>query len=139
MDLIQSKADEWIDLAKEVARKDAFTWALGTQQEELVIAVGNEELKFLLTLKRNPYEIKSQLRTRDRHIPLMRMDNAVQHINPDGTVVRGPHVHRYREGWGLAWAESIDWYDADRPVETLFRFLDLVRTHFPNGFQEALL
>lgn len=139
MDLIQSRVDELIDLAKEVARNDVFTWAQGIQQEELVVAVGNEDLKFLLTLKRNPYEIKSQLRTKDRHIPLIRLDNAVQHINPDGTVVRGPHLHRYREGFGVAWAESIDWYDADRPVETLFRFLDLMRTQFPNGFQEALL
>lgn len=139
MDLIQSRADELIDLAKEVARKDAFTWAQGTQQEELVLAVGNEDLKFLLTLKRNPYEIKSQLRTRDRHIPLIRLDNTAQHINPDGTVVRGPHLHRYREGFGVTWAEPVDWYDADQPVETLFRFLDLIHTHFPNGFQEALL
>ena len=56
-----------------------------------------------------------------------------QHIN-------GTHLHWYREGYAhLEWAEAIDWYDANKPMETLFKFLDLIETRFPRGIQEVLL
>ncbi len=139
MNLTQAKADELVAQAKEAVRNDAFTWQYNQQQEELLIAVSDRDLHFLLTLKRNPFEIKAQLRTRDRHIPLVRLDNSAQHVNPDGTVLRGPHLHWYKEGLGVTWAEAIDWHHADQPMETILRFLDVIHARFPNGFQEALL
>ncbi|MBI4996459.1 MAG: hypothetical protein HZA64_02550 [Rhodocyclales bacterium] len=137
--LTQAKANELIAKAKEAVRTDVFTWLHNERQEELFLAVEDAGLQFLLSLKRNPYEIRLQLRTKDRHIPLARIDNAAQHPNPDGTIIRGPHIHWFREGEGLAWAEPIDWYQLDRPVDTLVRFLDVVHARFPKGFQEALL
>lgn len=139
MNLPQDKADELIHLAKEAVRNDAFTWLHNQQQVEHVIAVGDRDLQFLLSLKRNPFEIKAQLRTRDRNIPLVRIDNAAQHINPDGSILRGPHIHWYKEGFGAAWAEPIDWYELEQPMKTIFHFLGVISTRFPNGFQEALL
>jgi hypothetical protein len=137
--LTQIKAEELLAKAKAAARLDAFTWEHNRRQEELVIAVTEQNLEFLLSLKRNPFEITAQLRTRERHIPLARIDNAAQHINPDGSVIRGGHLHWYKEGFGLAWAEKVDWYLPNQPVETVMKFLDLIQTKFPNGFQEALL
>lgn len=137
--LTQGKANELIAKAKEAARTEVFTWLDNERQEELFLAVEDEGLQFLLSLKRNPYEIRVQLRTKDRHIPLARIDNAVQHPNPDGTIIRGPHIHWFKEGEGMAWAEPIDWYRLDRPLDTLLRFLDLVHARFPKGLQEALL
>lgn len=137
--LTQAKANDLIAKAKEAARTEVFTWLHNARQEELFLAVEDASMQFLMSLKRNPYEIRLQLRTKDRHIPLARIDNAVQHPNPDGTIIRGPHIHWYREGEGLAWAEAIDWYRLDQPLETLVRFLDLVHARFPRGFQEALL
>ena len=137
--LSQAKADELIALAKEAAAREVFTWLHDTAQDQLVVAVTDSDLQFLLTLKRNPFEVKAHLRTKDRHIALARIDNAVQHVNPDGEVLRGPHIHWYREGQHLAWAELIDWYDLSRPMDTLMRFLGLIATRFPHGLQEALI
>ncbi|WP_297920437.1 hypothetical protein [Metallibacterium sp.] len=137
--LTQVKVDELIALAKVAVRDEVFTWLHNTRQEELLVSTQDRELQFLLSLKRNPFEITAQLRTRDRHFPLARIDNAVQHINPDGNVLRGPHIHWYREGYGMAWAERANWYALDRPLETLLTFLDLIAARFPNGMQEALL
>lgn len=139
MSLTQQKADALIALAKEAARRDIFTWEHNCQQEELVLAVSDHNIGFLLTCKRNPFEIKAQLRTKDRHIPLVRLDNSVQHVNPDGTVLRGPHLHWFREGYGVAWAEPAPWYQGSQPMDTLLKFLDLIQIKFPFGIQEALL
>lgn len=137
--LTQAKADELIARAKEAATKEVFTWLQNTRQEELFLAIGEKEVQFIVSLKRNPFEITAQLRTRDRHIPLVRIDNAAQHLNPDGTIIRGPHLHWFKEGHGVAWAEAVDWYRTDQPLETLGRFLDLVAAKFPYGYQEPLL
>lgn len=137
--LTQAKADELLTKVKEAATTAVFTWMNDTRQEELFIAVEDRGLHFILSLKRNPFEIKAQLRTKDRHIPLARIDNAFQHINPDGEVIRGPHLHWYKEGYGVAWAEPINWYRLDRPMDTLSRFLELVAARFPLGFQETLI
>lgn len=139
MSVTQAKADALISLVKEAARRDVFTWEHNTQQEELVLAVEDRNIGFLLTCKRNPFEIKAQLRTKDRHMPLVRLDNSVQHVNPDGNILRGPHLHWFKEGYGLAWAEPATWYQGDKPMVTILHFLELVQTKFPNGIQEALL
>lgn len=137
--LTQDRADQLIRLAKEALARECMTWQHNLRQEELVVAVEDQDLQFLFSMKRNPHEITAQLRTRDRHIPLARIDNAAQHVNPDGSVLRCPHLHWYRAGEGLAWAEAIEWYDLSRPMDTLVKFLDLVGTRFPAGLQEALL
>lgn len=137
--LTQERADELIALSKEATRQEVFTWLHNERQEELMVATRDRDLEFLLSLKRNPFEITAQLRTRERHIPLARIDNAAQHINPDGEVLRCAHIHWYREGEAMAWAEPIDWYDLARPLDTLMRFLDLIAARFPGGLQEALL
>lgn len=137
--LTAQRVHQLLDLAKEAVARECVTWHEGHRQEERVIAVEDRSLEFLLSFKRNAHEITAQLRTRERHVPLARIDNAAQHVNPDGVVVRGPHLHVFRDGEGLAWAEPIDWYDLSRPMDTLFTFLDLIRTRFPAGLTEALL
>lgn len=45
-----------------------------------------------------------------------------------------------KEGYDhLEWAEEIDWYDVSKPLDTIFQFLELVKTKFPKGIQEVLL
>lgn len=98
---------------------------------------GNGKVRFILALKRNPYEIRLHLRTQDRHIGLARIDAAKYHPNPDGTELRDtPHIHWYREGYEkLEWAEPIDWYDTHKPIQTLERFLKEISARFKNGIQ----
>lgn len=138
--LTQAQADKLIATLKEAARKDAFVWEENRLQDEMVVAVEDQKLQFILTLRRNPFEIKLHFRTRDRDIGLVRVDNAPYHCNPDGSEIRGkPHLHMYREGHELEWAEPVDWYDASRPLDTLERFLDIVRTRFPLGYGTSLI
>jgi len=138
--ITQEQADRLIAMLKEAMRADTFVWEIDRRQNEFVAAVEDEKIQFILTLKRNPFEIRLHLRTRDRDVGLVRVDNAPYHPNPDGTEIRNqPHLHVYREGYGLEWAEPISWYDVNNPLVTLERFLNEVRTQFPAGYQLAML
>ncbi len=134
--LTQLQADRLIQLLKEASRPEAFVWERDKRQDELVVAVEDQKIQFILSLKRNPFEIRLHLRTRDRDIGLVRVDNNHYHPNPDGTEIRDrAHIHFYREGENLNWAEPIDWYNLNDPIATLERFLEIVRTSFPRGYQ----
>lgn len=137
--ITQAKAIELIEKMKESARHDVFSWEHGKRQEELFLAVGESALQFLVSLKRNPYEITAHLRTKGHNVGLARIDNAFQHTNPDGSIIRGPHMHWYREGEELAWAEQIEWYDVDKPFDTLSKFLELIHAKFTHGIQGMLV
>jgi hypothetical protein len=138
--LTQQEADELLKKAKEATRKEILSWANPSRNDELVVAVGEPELQFMLSITRNPFEIKAHFRTKSKNIHLARIDTQKQHLNPDGKSLIGPHLHLYREGYAhLEWAEAIDWYDASKPVDTLFKFLDLIQTKFPKGIQEVLI
>ena len=101
-----------------------------------MIAVEERELQFILSLKRNPFEIRLHLRTKSRDIGLLRLDNNLYHPNPDGTEIRNqPHLHTYREGYDLTWAEPVNWCDVSDPYGTLERFLAMIHARFPAGIQ----
>ena len=138
--ITQEQADRLIGMAKEATRSDPFVWESNQRQNEFVAAVEDEKIQFVLTLKRNPFEIRLHFRTRDRDIGLVRVDNAPYHPNPDGTEIRNqPHMHVFREGYDhLEWAEAISWYDLNQPLRTLERFLKEIHTRFPAGFQPVL-
>lgn len=132
--LTQNQADRLIQLLKEAAREEMFVWERDKRQDELVVVVEDKKVQFVLSLKRNPFEIRLHFRTKERDIGLVRVDNANYHPNPDGTEIRNqPHIHIFREGEGLNWAEPIDWYDLNDPIATLERFLEIIRTRFPAG------
>jgi hypothetical protein len=134
--LTQAQADRLIAMLKEATRTEVFVWEQNRRQEELVVAVEDKKIQFILFLKRNPFEIRLHFRTRDRDIGLVRLDNSLYHPNPDGTEIRNQaHIHFYREGDNLNWAEPIDWYDPNDPIATLERFLKIIHTRFPAGYQ----
>jgi len=134
--LTQAQADHLIAMLKQAARESVFVWESNAQQNELVVAVEDKKIQFILSLKRNPFEIRLHLRTRDRDIGLVRVDNSRYHPNPDGSELRDqPHIHFYREGYDLDWAEPIDWYDVNNPLDTLESFLEVIRMQFTAGYQ----
>jgi hypothetical protein len=137
--LTQTQADRLIALFKEAVRTDPLSWKVNEIANEILVSIEEKGLQFVLSLKRNPFEIRLHLRTRDRDIGLVRLDNSPYHPNPDGTeIVDQPHLHLYREGEDLAWAQPVDWYDLDDPYSTLERFLSLIHTSFPGGVQVEL-
>jgi len=138
--LTQVQANRLIEALKEAARTEVLVWQTNLRQEELVVAVSDKKLQFILNMKRGPFEIRLHLRTKDRNIGLVRLDAAPFHTNPDGTELRNqPHLHIYREGHELAFAEPVDWYDVSNPLRTFERFLEVIRTRFPAGHQLDLL
>ncbi|MEQ1526639.1 MAG: hypothetical protein ABL911_07840 [Gallionella sp.] len=138
--LTQQEANELLAKAKEATRKEILSWERTSRNDDPVIAVGEPDLQFVLSLSRNPFEISAHFRTKSKNIQLARIDTQKQHINPDGQRITGPHLHWYREGFAhLEWAEEIDWYDVNKPLDTLFAFLELIKTKFPKGVQEALI
>lgn len=138
--LTQEEARLLLDKAKEATRKEILNWKNHSRHDELVVEVENFDSQFFLTFTRNPFEIKAHFRTKGKGINLARIDTQRQHINPDGARILGPHLHLYREGFvHLEWAESIDWYDADKPMATLMQFLDIIHISFPYGVQEDLI
>jgi hypothetical protein len=138
--LTQAQADRLIGLSKEADRSEPLIWLANKQIDEAMTAVDERTLKFVLSLKHNPFEIRLHLRTRDRDVGLIRVDNSPYHPNPDGNEIRDrPHMHRYREGFDLAWAEPVDWYSVSDPFGTLERFLQIISARFPRGIQLELI
>ena len=134
--LTQEQADRLVALMKEATRTDLFVWEKNKRQDEKVVSIGDEKIEFILSLKHNPLKIRLHFRTRDRNNGLVCVDNKRFHTNPDGTEVRNqPHLHVYREGEDLDWAEPVDWYNLTDPMGTLERFLQIIRTRFPSGYQ----
>ncbi len=138
--LTQQEADELFAAAKEAVRKEVLSWGTTSRHDEVVIVSTAPDTQFILSITRNPFEIKVHFRTKATNVQLARVDTQRQHINPDGQRIVGPHLHWFREGYDhLEWAEEIDWYDPSKPLDTLFAFLKLIEVRFPSGVQEALL
>ena len=138
--ITQKEAEDLIAKAKIAIRNEVFSWAANTRYDESVVALGDDNLQFVLSLSQNPFEIKAHFRTKKQNIQLARIDNHKQHINPDGKRIVGPHLHWYKEGYmHLEWAEEIDWYDTNKLLETIYKFLDLIQTKFPKGIQGTLI
>lgn len=139
--LTQEQADQLLSMLKESVSDKVFEWYQNQQQDEFLAAAEDGRLKFVLTLKRNPFEVKLHLRLREKNIGLARIDYAKYHTNPDGTELRNtPHIHWYKEGFeNLDWAEPIDWYDSGKPLDTLDRFLKEVNARFKNGIQMMMV
>lgn len=134
--ITQAQADRLIAMLKEAARTEVFVWERDKRQDELVVAVEDKKIQFILSMKRNPFEIRLHFRTRDRDIGLVRVDNNLYHPNPDGTEIRDqPHIHFYRENENLNWAEPINWYNLNDPIGTLEKFLEIIHARFPSGYQ----
>mgnify|MGYP006865045462 CR=1 FL=1 len=138
--LNQQQADILIRALKEAVKREAFEWIATERHDELFVTVANAGVEFVLSLNRNPFEIRLHLRTKKENTGLMRLDGAPYHSNPDGTELRDtPHLHYFKEGYGLKWANPVDWYDVKDPFGTLERFLKEIQARFPGGIQTAMV
>ena len=108
--LTQQQGDQLVATLKEAAPRDVFVWVESRRQDEMLVSVDHDDLRFILTRNRNPFEIRSDLPTKQDNIGLMRVDGAPYHANPDGTELRNTrHPHVYREGHDVSFAEPVDW------------------------------
>lgn len=110
INLRQDEADSLISMPK--IRENEILWNFPGLGNKVAIPLVSEDLreKFLLDINRGRIELlksTNQLRFH-QSIILVRLDLGAQpHRNPDGEIISGPHIHRYREGYGDKWAQPI--------------------------------
>jgi len=132
MAITQKEADYLIQLEKKFVKDDPI--AIGhfpfTTIRELVSADGRE--RFHLDLRHDSIRLKKYTyQNRARVIiPLVRLDigDTLEHTNPDGVHVSGPHIHLYREGYDDKFAFPLSAYpfsDPDDMITTLAEFASI--------------
>lgn len=146
--LTQSDADSLIAMPKRYVGPSAILLPPGASDpydvtDDLGLPVPEEW--FILDLgrgKRRTIKLKFQTRAR-KVVILLRLDlNGAPHTNPDGEVVEGSHLHRFREGFGDRWAQPIDpaqFSDPSDPTTSVREFCRLCRIAGPPTVQDVLL
>ncbi len=122
------KLEKYLDLAE-----DCIEWP--KKGKNLVIPCFSDDNReaFEITVNRGKIEIRKiscqQLYTQDKSI-LFRIDNiGPRHQNPDGKYIDCPHIHIYKEGYGVRWAyplEKVIKTDNDNPIELFKEFLKYI-------------
>ncbi len=75
--------------------------------EEFDLISVNNEIRYILTVRNSKHQrlkITIQKREKNTQIPLVRLDTHKKHMNPDGTIIEGNHIHIYKEGYKDSWA-----------------------------------
>ena len=107
-DLLQADADALIAVEKHRADDSArdFPFMGGSQVVPLVSSDGVEQFILDINRKSRILATKISYLTRARQsILLVRLDiDGPPHRNPDGAEIPCPHLHVFREGYGLRWA-----------------------------------
>lgn len=109
-DIPQDEADELIAMCK--VRENDIQYRFPGLGGEIRIPLLSEDkrINFHLDIGRGRIDlnkIKYQNRVH-QIIILVRLDTSDKpHMNPDGIVIAGPHLHRYREGYGTKWATEL--------------------------------
>lgn len=101
--LSQDEAEKLISTSKRYSgNKESWFPSPGELLEFDLVSTDQKEY-FLLSIRSGRIELQkvsSQLRVRKIHV-LLRLDLGNKpHTNPDGEKIEGPHLHRYREGYG---------------------------------------
>jgi len=128
MDLVQLLADELLAMEKEFTTPDPLSLYSGAKFIRDMMSTNGQEL-FLLDFYQGTVRL-NKITSNHRYartIILARLDlNGSPHMNPDGQVVYGSHLHLYREGYGDKWASPVDatvFTDPADPVLSLRQFL----------------
>ena len=108
--LTQSEADALIVMRKVFQHAITISLPPGADQTHELVGDDNRE-RFGLDLWRSTFRLtKVKHQTRGRNvIVLVRLDvDGSPHTNPDAAVLRGTHIHLYREGYEAKWAYPVD-------------------------------
>jgi hypothetical protein len=106
--LEQWEADRLLSMPKIYTHTATVNLAVGVDDEyELESADGTEF--FILDVrrpKRNTGNMRFMLRYQ-RTLVLARLCNSKMHTNPDEAIVGFPHLHRFREDFGVTFAKQV--------------------------------
>jgi len=124
--LSQQEADDLLAMRKEREKNKTYHLPTGGKQIHIPLVSCDKEHRFILDINSGRAIIrKYTFQTRLNVIALIRLDiNGRPHTNPDAVYVGGTHIHRYREGCGLAWAEALpESFGSADILELLDRFM----------------
>lgn len=97
----QSRANELIKVKKTFLDKSKIIVNKPIQEKRELISTSNVEDKFYFHISQKAIEFGCyRTCTRYFSIPLVRLciDSDQVHENPDGKIIRGSHIHMYKEG-----------------------------------------
>jgi hypothetical protein len=123
-DLTQAEADAL--MAMEKHRADNSVWRYPREGDAVTIPLLSLDRheEFLLDLSRgriNLMKVKYQERARNVEV-LVRLElDGPPHRNPDDTEIACPHIHVYKEGYGVKWAMPL-------PQDTFSNLSDVYKT-----------
>lgn len=128
----QKKADELIKVLKELKTTNKLIQfpEVNEQMKLKAESVVDKKERFIFyTNRKGQYNLAkcTYLMRYDNIQNLLRIDlEGPPHDNPDGRVVECPHIHIYREGYGLSWAyplETVIKTDPSDLISVLIEFL----------------
>jgi hypothetical protein len=130
VDLTQAEADRLLKVGKHYRGKKSYIFPSGGKKLQIPLVSSDKREKFFLDVNSMRLDItKVTFQTRVRIvIPLARVDiiKGGFHRNPDGTIITGSHIHRYREGYGDKWAEPLpsEFGNTDDVFQVFHHFLE---------------
>jgi len=144
--LTQIEADSLIAMPKRLEQSSQLKFPSGGEKQSWKALSSISRDHFLMDVNRNGIRLLKctyQERYRLTEI-LVRVDVGVTsyHQNPDGELIRGPHVHLYREGYGDKWASLLPQDRFASPgdlVQTLRDFLEFCNVEAVPEIQLSLL
>lgn len=106
----QEEADLLIEMRK--FRKNDLQYNFPGPGGEIRVPIQSEDkrINFHLDIGRGRIDLSSFKYQNRVHqiIILVRVDTSMKpHRNPDGSLIIGPHLHRYQEGYGTKWATEL--------------------------------
>lgn len=126
----QTEAERLLAMLKQRVTDDHFNYPDAGGLLEVPIISQDKTEQFKLTIQPGKIDIcktSDQLREKTTNIILARLDlGNVAHKNPDDTLIMGPHIHIYTEGYADKFARPIDpniFTDPTNPWTTLQEFM----------------
>jgi hypothetical protein len=108
--LSQADADGLLGMPKRYSGASVVKFAPGADVRADMQGIPHPEERFMLDLwrgRRNVVKIKFQTRGRNIFV-LARLDiNGAPHVNPDGRLIEGTHLHLYTEEYGTRVARPV--------------------------------
>ena len=127
-DLTQNEADELIQVDKIFEDNSPIVMDRPYKQERKLFSVVNHLDVFYLNMNETAIEFgKYSVNNRFFQIPLVRIciDKDSVHENPDGRLIKGSHLHVYKQEFGDKFADDLSHYEitATNSVQILAQFL----------------
>jgi len=142
--LTQVEADALIAMPKSRLNDDEWDYP-GTGGAITVPLISDDKREgFLLDISRGRIDLlKGKYQNRGRQVViLVRLDfGGPPHRNPDDTEISGPHLHRYREGYGDKWAIAVPpgkFPDLGDLWQTLVDFMEYCNVTQPPRIRKGL-